>query len=162
MKIRQLIVFAAILLTGLAAAAQSASPNYLHIYTNGSWVVLDLDKVDRLEFNANNMVAKDKNNAEVGTYPRTTLQTIYVDESKTTAITDIADETAAAAAFTYDPATRTATMNADGNFTIYSVSGTMLLNIPQVKKGETVDMQSITPGVVILRSGRYSLKVAIN
>lgn len=122
-------------------------------------MVLDLDKVDRLEFKGDNMIAKAEDNTQVASFPRTSLEVLYVDEAATTAITAaVADETAA---FTFDADSKSATMLADGSFAIYDINGRRLVEIPAVKKGETIDLQAIRPGVVILRSESFSVKAVI-
>lgn len=159
MSFKKLVIIPAFISACLSMWAQSADTNYLHIYTNGQWVVLDLDKVDRLEFKGDNMIAKAEDNTEVATYPRTSLQVLYVDEVATTAITAAtADQTAA---FTFDAATKSATMLADGQFTIFDINGRRLVEIPAVKKGEIVDLKALRPGIVILRSGNFSMKAVI-
>lgn len=159
MSFKKLVIVLAFISAVLSMRAQSADSNYLHIYTNGQWVVLDLDKVDRLEFKGDNMIAKAEDNTEVASYPRTSLEVLYVDEAATTAINAaVADETAA---FTFDADSKTATMLVDGSFSVYDITGRRLVEIPAVKKGETIDLQTLRPGIIILRSESFSKKVVI-
>lgn len=137
-----------------------AGSNYLHVRTSSGWEVLDLDKVDRLSFSGETMVASDASGNTVSTYPRTELQTMQVDNDFSGVNLVIADESEAAT-FSFDASSDTVVMMTDGDFEIFNPTGVILLSIPGVKKGETIALAELQSGVLILKSGNYSIKVII-
>ena len=74
------------------------------------------------------------------------------------ALSDEAQE--AKATFTYNTSAKTALMLADGNFEIYAADGACLVSVP-AKSGEYICLEAINPGVVILKSGKYTLKAIV-
>lgn len=156
MKFRNQILAAA--LCGAVSFGVMAESNYLHIETADGWKVLNVDNVDRLTFAGGNMTATDAANAVVLTVAQSDLKTLVVTQSAGVE-TPVADEVKAT--FVFNAATATATMLADGAFEVYNVAGALLVNIPGALKGQTVSLEGMEPGVVILKSGNYVLKTAI-
>lgn len=158
MYLRFIFVFIAAAMTFFATFAEEGS-NYLHIRTNSGWQVLSLDQVDRLTFKNNVMTATDANNNVVASFPQDQLEAMRVNESA--GVNDVTADTNADATFTFDAADATATMLADGDFEVYSLNGSLLVRIPEVKKGETINLSAVESGIVIVKSGNYSAKVTI-
>jgi hypothetical protein len=143
----------------LAATMTVSAENYLHIRTDAGWEVIDLDKVDRITFTNGNMVATDASQNVLSTIAQSTLQTMYVDD---TAGIDKVSADNTAATLTFDAATKVVTLLADGSFEIYNAAGALLVAIPQVKQGETVNLSGISAATpVILKNGNYSLKAIV-
>lgn len=137
-----------------------AGNNYLHVRTSSGWEVLDLDKVDKLSFAGENMVASDADGNTVSSYIRSELQTMHVNDDPA-GVNSVISDNKTSATFSFNATSGTATMIADGNFEIFDLSGATLVSIPEVKQGETVALTGIKPGAVILKSGNYSIKVII-
>ncbi len=143
----------------LAATMTVSAENYLHIRTDAGWEVIDLDKVDRITFTNGNMVATDASQNVLSTIAQSTLQTMYVDD--TAGINTVSTDNTAAT-LTFDAATKVVTLLADGSFEIYNAAGALLVAIPQVKQGETVNLSGISAATpVILKNGNYSLKAIV-
>lgn len=145
-------------LCSVASFGAIAETNYLHIETADGWKVLNLDNVDRLTFTGGNMTATDASNAVVMIVPQTSLKTINVNESAGVSAPVVVE---AKATFVYNAGSATVTMLADGAFEVYNVAGSLLVNIPGALKGQTIALDGMEPGVVILKSGNYVLKTAI-
>lgn len=150
------ILVAACLAFALPALADG---NYLHIRTANGWEVLDIDKIDRLEFKGGKMTATDASDNVVASYPQETLESMFIDDSAGINNVAVSDDTAQALKF--DAASGLVTILTDGDFTVYDADGRTLVSIPGVSAGETVNLSAIRPGVVILVLGNHSLKVAI-
>ncbi|MDE6130821.1 MAG: hypothetical protein K2F74_04440, partial [Muribaculaceae bacterium] len=86
------------------------------------------------------------------------LQSLHSDEIAGIAetIADSGEKT-----FTFDAASRSVSVTADGDFTVYDTAGNVLVAIPGVKKGETIDLGALQPGVIIMTNGTHSLKALI-
>ncbi len=152
MKRLILSIVCALCLCGLSSAA-----NYLHVKTANGWQVFDLDKVDRLTFDGTTMKATDASGNTVATLPQKSLESISVNESAGIgAIT--AD--GAEATFSYDAASRTVTVLADGTFEIYGVDGVRLVAIP-ASKGEIISLGDLRPGATVFKSGAYTIKAIV-
>lgn len=150
-----LLATAATLTFGLTSFAADEA-DYLHIRTASGWEVLNLTQVDRLTFTGNTMNALDANGATVASYPRETLEMMYFNES--TGVEVITDETEGKA-FAFDASSASVTMLKDGDFKLYSLDGRMLVNIPEVKAGETINLSALAKGTVIIKSGNNTAKV---
>ncbi len=155
MKIRHLI--AALALTGALCAAH-AEDLYLHVRTATGWEVLDLNKVDRLTFTGGKMTALDQNEKVVKSFERSDLDKMVVTESA--GVEAVADATAEKT-FVYDVQSRTITMSTEGDVEIFDAAGCRLVALPCVLKGETVVLTGLNPGIVIIKSGDYSLKTVV-
>ncbi len=140
-----------------------AADDYLHIRTSDGWKVLDISQVDRLTFSNGTMVATDKENKTLLTVPTTDLKAMVVDNDVNPTPTGIEEVTAkeVKASFTYDASTKSVTMLEDAPFEVYAITGLTLCVIPNAKAGEVIDLKDIHPGVIILKSGQYSLKVVV-
>ena len=136
-----------------------ATGNYLHIRTANGWEVLDIDKVDRLEFKGGKMTATDATDKVVATYPQESLESMFIDDSAGIGNVAVSDD--AATALKYDASTGVVNILANGDFAVYDTDGRTLVSIPGVCAGETVNLSAIHPGVVVLVLGNHSLKVAI-
>jgi len=137
-----------------------AGNNYLHVRVASGWEVLDLDKVDRLSFSGNNMVASDAKGNTVSTFLRSELRTMNVDDNPSGVNSMIADSKESAT-FSFDFASRTVTMFTNGDFQIFDLSGAVLVSIPDVRQGEAISLSGLQPGAIIIKSGNYSIKVII-
>jgi hypothetical protein len=157
MKIRPLLFILTMVGASLPLIAQEEG-NYLHVQTTTGWKVLDLDSVDRLSFNNGVMTASDKNLNTVETIPQDQL--ISMNYSETAGVVGVVAEEEADT-FTFDRATKTAIMNCDGRFEVYTEAGIRLVEIPAARKGETIDLSDIRKGIVILKSGNKSVKEII-
>lgn len=128
---------------------------YLHVQTTSGWKVFDLEKVDRLTFTSGNMVASDADNNTLETFDRAILEKMYVDETS-----GVQSVTADAAKATFNFNNGIATMLADGKFEAFALDGSLLVSI-DAKKGETIDINAISPNVVILKAGSFTLKATL-
>ncbi len=159
MKRKALVLLAVFCLTG----NMWADVNYLHIQTASGWQVLNLDNVNELTFKGNNMVVKGTDNNTVLTVPKTQLVSINVDddasESGSSGMENIADNKQQAK-FAFDAANKTLTAFANGDFAMYAIDGRLLLAIPQVKAGQTIDLSAIS-GNVILKLSSQTLKTSL-
>jgi len=155
MTFRPIIVAASLAL----ALPAFADGNYLHIRTADGWEVLDIDKVDRLDFKGGKMTATDASGNVVASYPQESLESMFIDD--TAGVTDAVAGGDTEPSFTFDAASGLVNILADGDFTVYDADGRALVSIPGVCAGQVVDLSAIHPGVVILVSGNYSLKVAV-
>ena len=63
--------------------------------------------------------------------------------------------------FEYDATTRKVTMLKDGSLEIYRIDGARLTALPYVRSGEVIDIAAVGHNIVILKSGKYTLKVAV-
>lgn len=159
MKIRSFLTCTCVAFAAMTMHAEGDTSHYLHIQTDGGWTVLNLDTVDRLSFEGADMVATDSQRNVLGTFSRSKLASMYVDDDpEMTGIQAVTDAGEAAPAFAFDPAARTVTMLSDGDFAAYSLDGSRLVYIDTVKASETIDLSAMTENVVILKSGNYTLK----
>lgn len=152
-------LFAAVSAIGFMVMAPSAlyAENYLHIKTSQGWEVLDLDKVNKLYFNNGVMTATDANDQAMVSYQQSDLQKMYVDN--TTGIESIYEsKTEGDPSFRYDSANSIVYMQTTGTLEIYNLGGELLVKIPEVLSGETVDLNGIAPGVIIIKSGNHTAK----
>ena len=49
----------------------------------------------------------------------------------------------------------------DGSLEIYRIDGARLTALPYVRSGEVIDIAAVGHNIVILKSGKYTLKVAV-
>ena len=150
------------LLLGLVFALSFAmswadAGNYLRIKTSEGWQVLDLDVVDRLSFDGTTMKATDEKGQTVAEIPQRNLE--RMDVSQEAGVKNVLTERANAT-FSYNTSTQKATMLADGVFELFGADGTRYISFKALK-GETVDLSSIAPGIVIIKSGDYSIKAIV-
>lgn len=152
----------ALFLAAVACCALSASAAdyYLHLKTSSGWKVLNLDEVSTLTFKGDKMVARSADDKVVLDVPKAELEMMSVDQSAGIDVT-VADATDGAVTFTFDATACKAVMKTAGSFEMYGTAGEALLVIPAVAAGEEIDLSAITPGVVILKSGNYSLKALL-
>ncbi len=155
-KIKALFLAAAV----CCAIGASAADYYLHLKTASGWKVLNLDEVSTLSFKGNNMVAKSADDKVVLDVPKAELELMSVDQSAGIEATVVASNEGDAT-FTFDANARKAVMKSTGSFEMYGTGGEALLSIPSVSASDEIDLSNITPGVVILKSGNYSLKALL-
>ncbi len=138
-----------------------AADDYLHIRTASGWKVLDISQVDKLTFTGGNMVATDKENKTLLSVPSQELETMVVtDDINQPAGIEVVTGDETDVTFKYDAMTRTAVMVKDGQFEIYGINGMVISIIPGVKVGEVIDLKDVHAGIIIIKSGNYSIKVA--
>jgi|GEM_PF-2727401 len=154
MVFKHFIAAAACAVVMVPAMAES---QYLHIRTASGWEVLDLAQVDRLTFKSGSMTATDKQNNTVATYNQNALESMYVDENAGIESV-VSTDTEATFTFSKDGYVE---MKADGAFLIYGADGALLLEIPEARKGEIISLKTLRQGVVILKSGNYSIKAIV-
>ncbi len=135
----------------------SAADNYLHIKTADGWRVLDLEQVDRLTFDGNTMTASDASGATVVTIPQKSLEVMAVTETAGVSAPVIAE---AKASFVYSPSTKCVTMLDDALFEMYALDGSRLVAV-NAAKGENIHIDAVKAGVVIMKSGEYSIKAVV-
>lgn len=157
MRLRTLLVVAVAQIVTFCAYA---ADDYLHIQTSDGWKVLNINQVDRITFTGGTMVATDAEKQTLLSVPTSEVKSMTVNDELTTGIAQLPTEEATAA-FVFDSESAVATMQADGNFAIYDLSGVKKMEIPAVQKGQIIDLSGITPGFVILKSGDYTLKVSL-
>lgn len=137
--------------------------NYLHVRTEAGWKVLDIDKVERLTFKGGTMTATDKDNNVIETIPQESLQKMSFSESSDIDMSGISGikDVETNATFLFDSASRTVELLSDSKLEVYSVSGKLLVSIPEAVKGESIDLADLSAGVVIIKAGNYSLKTIL-
>lgn len=161
MKIKHLLFALAIAGASLPMMAQETEGNYLHVLTSAGWKVLDLDQIDRLTFKNGSMVATDKKQNTIETISQNDLTKMAYSETKAefSGIEMLpADEKAV---FSFFNGSKTVVMKADGNLAVYTEAGVRLVEIPDAKAGQAIDLSAIRQGIVILKSGNQSLKAII-
>lgn len=161
MKLKHLLISSLCVSASLAAYADG---EWLHLKTDKGWQVISLDDVDRLSFKGDAMTASDADGKEIATFPRTTLEQMYVNDTenpKESSGITIVESDNTANAISYDPNAKNVIMNEDGAFFIYNIDGALLLSIPEAKKGEVIDLSSMKAGVVILKSNNSSIKAIL-
>lgn len=131
---------------------------YLHIRTAGGWDVVSIEKAERITFNNNVMTITDSNNATLGTYAQNQLEAMYIDD--TSGVKEVSAE-GRETNFGFDASTNTMVMMKDGMVEIYSPAGALLTRLPNVKKGENVNLSGMGAGVVIIKSGNHTLKTVL-
>lgn len=142
----------------IGTGSVKAADNYLHVRTSQGWEVLNLDKVDRLYFNNNVMTVTDASQNVISSFSKADLISMYVDDTSTTAVKSIAAEEKDEAPYRYDSSASNIYMKGTGEIVVYNLGGEVLVNIPEVKAGEVVDIKAIAPGAIIIRSGNYTSK----
>lgn len=143
----------------MACLSGYAQGLYLHIETAEGWKVIDLEKVDRLSFAGGVMTATDSENKTVATVAQEKLQTMRVDDVQEAGLESVIAD--GSEVFTYNAATRTLTFLQDGPLSIYGIDGAEIHTIPSVTKGQTVSLEDLRPGIIILKSGDFSLKTVV-
>lgn len=133
--------------------------DYLHIRTADGWTVINLDNADRMTFNGGSMKVSDASGNIVGTFPQSALQEISVnDEPGASSVTSLK---AGQAPFRFSAGTRSAEMLADGMFEIFSMDGKRLVAIP-ARTGDRIALDAMSgAGVVIVKSGSYTIKAVL-
>lgn len=149
--------FALSLFCAVSLIGASAADNYLHIKTADGWRVLDLEQVDRLTFDGNTMTASDASGAPVMTIPQKSLETMTVTETAGVSTAVVAE---AKATFAYSSSTKCVTMLADALFEIYALDGSRLVAV-DAAKGDNIHIDAVKAGVVIMKSGEYTLKAVV-
>lgn len=148
----------------LSVGSAVASTDYLHIRTSSGWQVLNVDDLKSFDFNNGTVTVSDKDGKAVASFPQSSLELIYVDDNTQnvdkTGVESVTEE-ASQAVFAYDSAARMVTFSQDGEFELYNVDGSRLVRIPDVKAGETVNISGVAPGVVILKSGKQTIKTIL-
>lgn len=160
--LRNLMTTCMLLFFAGMSAAQTGG-NYLHVNTGSGWKVIDIDKVDKLTFTGGNMTAVDSENKTVESIPLNSLVAmVYSEDAKAPETSSVAIvEGNAKNGFHFDAASSIVTMQVAGNFEVFAASGELLVNIPEVKVGETIDLSAVKSGVVIMKTGDYTLKTIL-
>lgn len=159
MKIKKIIVCAALTFLATATRAESDSGRYLHVRDGGGWTVLNIDNVNRLLFNGGNMTAVDKAGEVIGSFPQSALSSMYVDEYPDLSdISDLFSNPSPEATFTLNEE-GLPTLLSDGDFKVFDFNGVLLVDIPVAEAGQTVDLSAVTEKTLILKSGDYALKI---
>lgn len=151
------IILAAFIVCSLSPV--SAIDDYLHIKTADGWVVFNLNKADRLTFSGGKMNVLDASGNTVTTISQTDLEKAHFSNTpeSTSVISVIAEEPT----FTFDAKSKTIKIASDGLFEIFSVDGKTLVSIPEAKKGENISVEDMEEGIVIMKSGNYTLKTIV-
>lgn len=156
MKFRHFLIGAFALASATCMYAQES--NYLHVRTADGVAIYDIEEVSRISFTADKMQIAMKNDKPEVSINRTELQSMAMDESSSSVNTIEADATSI---LRYDSASRTATVAQDCTFEIFSTAGELLYAVADVKAGEKISMAGIHPGIVIIKAGNNSLKIAL-
>lgn len=146
---------------GLIAAACTVGAHaealYMHLQdANGNWTVYDLEQVDRLTFSDGKMNI-EKDGQTVASASTTELARFYVND--TTGVNAVAGDNEAADILSV--AGRTLSLKADSSLRVYAASGALLVEIPAVKAGQTVDLSSLPAGIYMIATGNKTLKIAL-
>lgn len=144
----------------LTALCASASDNYLHILTDDGWKILNIEQIDKISFKNGTMTATGQNNETVLAVPSEKIQSMSVLDTND-AQTGIEAVTAAEAPFVLNNGSASVTMLQNGNFRLINLEGMVLCEIPAVEKGQTIDLTNVAPGIHILQSGSFTIKVCL-
>ena len=151
------VILAAFIVCSLCPA--SAIDDYLHIKTADGWVVLNLNKADRLTFNGGKMTVLDESGNTVTTINQTVLEKAHFSNTPESAsVSSIITEEPT---FTFDASSKSVKIAKDGIFEIFSVDGKTLVSISEAKKGESVSLEHLAEGFVIMKSGNYTFKTIV-
>lgn len=148
----------------LAALCLGASAdNYLHIQTgDGNWKVYDVDRLDKLTFDKSSMTVTDKSGQKVGTFDRSKLATLQVNDDPNEAYdySDIESVTFTAA-ITLDGRTLTVGGSGAAPLTVADASGRSVFTITAYRAGQSVDLTALPAGIYIVTAGKQSAKIAL-
>lgn len=144
-----------LLACGIGLRAES---NYLHIATDSGWDVIDLSKSDRLTFIGGVMKVTDAAGNVLGAYPQETLDHMHIDQSSGTVeiISGKSEET-----FSIANNGRLVRTLSDGAFEIFTLDGAVVVEIPTVASGQTIDLSGLASGCYIYRIDAYAVKVVV-
>lgn len=160
MNFKKKMLFAAGALALCCSSAAAA--DYMHIRTEAGWEVINLDKVERLDFKGGNVAVLDADNQTVASFKQKDLTLIYVDDStvnnENASVEGVAADTAA---FAFDALSKSVSVKADGSLEVYRTDGSLIVSIPEVKAGQSVDLSAVEPGIVIIKSGNNSIKALL-
>lgn len=146
----------------MASAMAISAQNYLHIQTDSGWKLLDLDKVERISFAGGVMTATDASNNVLSSIAQSNLKMMYVDEVEDLSGVQLSTITQTESTMAYDASTKTLHILADGTLDVYNAAGLKLISIPEVKKGEDVNVEQLaTAGTVIFKNGNYIIKTVV-
>lgn len=158
MRIRQLLLIAVCAFSSMNVSAEDLTGDFIHIKTSKGWELIDLSVVDRISFKGDNMVATDKDNNTVASFPKADLERMFYSETSGVQKVEADDE---AASFAVSADGREVRMVRDGEFAVYNVAGQLLASIPEVKAGECISLAGLGKGVVIVKSGKDAAKVIL-
>lgn len=136
---------------------QAYENNYLHVRTANGITVYDVEEIDRISFTTDQMQVSHKDGQTPDSFKRSELKSMDVNESPSGVNAVTGNESA----LHFDATTRTLAVSADCDFEIYSLSGELMYAIPGVKAGERISLAHIHPGIVVVKAGNDSLKIAL-
>lgn len=154
MKLKSTLIALAVMVS--AASATAAETNYLHVITPTGWEIISLDEADALLFDGNQMKVVDAAGSTVKSFDRAELKTLMVNQSTGVNTVGATDTKAS-----FQLAGNTLTALCDGDFSIFSLSGEKLVEIPAVKEGQTVELSGVAAGIYVVRLGAFSAKVSV-
>lgn len=133
-----------------------ATPLYFHIKTSdGNYKAYDLEKIDRLTF-ANGNMTIEKDGTPLETIKRTELAHIEVSDSESAVSTLAAEHSD-----WYKMQGKTVVLTAGAGFQAYNLGGIMLLDIPEAKAGQSVDLSELPAGIYVISNGNESAKIEL-
>lgn len=159
-KIYKLLIAAGLALC-MNTVAQ-ADEMYLHIQTaDGNWTVLDLSQVNRLTFSGGQMTATDAQGTQVAQYLAANLDVMTVNDNNTpSGINKVAAE-AKTASFALSNGGRLLTANTDGTLRVFASTGALVVEIPAVTAGQTVNLHALPAGAYVINFANVSRKALL-
>lgn len=153
-----LMVAACVLCVQAVARAEGL---YLHLQTSdGNWSVLSLDQADRLTFTGGQMRVTDPQGTQLAQFPAEALQSMTVNESPAS-IDRVDSDTDISQGFVLTDAGRVLTAQTDGMLRVYGATGALIVEIPTVKAGQTVDLRSLPAGAYVINFANVSRKALL-
>lgn len=132
---------------------------YLHVQDNaGNWKVISLENADKLTFKNNGMQVLDAKGTELQAFDSSQLKSMKVNESASAGIGAVAAEDEKAA---FSISGKVVTAAAEGSLCVYGLSGTLYVEIPAVKAGQTVDLSQLPANVYVVKLNGYTSKIEL-
>ena len=156
---RKNIIAALLPMAGMFGAY--AADEYLHVETAAGWKVVNIDNVSTLSFKGGTMEAKDANGKSVMSIPCSELKTMKVAATDIPSGVISVESDAEGVPFVFSASEKCVRMITDGKFEIFDLSGNLLVSIPEVRSRQIIDINDVSAGVVIMKSGEYSIKTVV-
>jgi hypothetical protein len=145
----------------MALAMNVCAQNYLHVQTADGWKLINLDNVERITFAGGVMTATDASNTIIAQLNQQKLESMYVDDEENVSGLKITKLDQGEATLSFDANKKVIKVLTDGSLDVFTVTGVKILTVPNVKKGEIVDVSQLAVGTAIFKNGTFSLKTIL-
>lgn len=158
-------IFSIFLTAGLMlcmSASAWAEELYLHVQSaDGNWTVLDLNQVNRLTFSGGQMKATDSKGTVVAQFPAASLTTMKVNDESQAGLDLVETPSGAAKCFDMSQDGRMLTAKIDGTLRVFTSTGQLAVEIPQVKAGQSVNLYSLPAGAYVINYANVARKALL-